>query len=488
MAKNDIPEAVLRCAKKSGYVSAEYYGEYPGTKVYAPISAHEDGPVCPTGLPTFIRYQHREAIFVDGLDSFDEMKRCDNAEKLRDKVLGSMVGGAVGDALGYAVEFDSYHTICNRYGDKGITRYELAPNGKALISDDTQMTLFTANGILIGETRGCCRGIGGPHASYCNHTYNDWLTTQTQPFKLNREWQKSWLLDIPELYARRAPGNTCLSAIEAWGNHEEVQNNSCGCGGVMRIAPIPLFFGCRGYKWMGRYDIALQAAAAAEITHKHPLGYIPAALLSLVITDILTEDIQTAEQLRDEVMLLKSDLARLCPKGPETPSYDALCHIDCRKMEMLLDKAIELSTSEKTDQQCIARLGEGWTGHEALAIALFCVMRHPDSFEDAVVAAVNHDGDSDSTGAICGNIMGALLGRKAIPDYYTDDLELIDIIEEMAGDLYDGCPIGEYVPTENYKQLRWENLYCDGHRYGDHEFYKARFDVIEKSRKNRSEE
>ena len=404
----------------------------------------------------------------------DEMKLCGNAEELKDKVLGSMVGGAVGDALGYAVEFDSYAAICNRYGDKGITRYELAPSGKALISDDTQMTLFTAGGILLGETRGQCRGIGGPHAYYCNCTYRDWLTTQTQPFKQNEEFQTSWLLDIPELYSRRAPGSTCLSALEAYRDGKKARNNSCGCGGVMRIAPIPLFFGCRGYKWMDRYAIAHQSANAAEITHKHPLGYIPAALLSLVITDILGGDVQTAEQLRSEVVALKSDLE----------SYEALYHTDCRKMEMLLDNVIALSASDDTDQQCIARLGEGWTGHEALAIALFCVLRHPSNFEDAVVAAVNHDGDSDSTGAICGNIMGALLGRKAIPDHYTKDLELIDIIEEMAGDLYDGCPISEYSPLDDYKQLRWEDLYCNGHRRGGHEFYKDWFGKIEEHRKN----
>lgn len=65
-----------------------------------------------------------------------------------------MVGGAVGDALGYPVEFDSWTRICRRYGDRGITRYELR-RGVAEISDDTQMALFTAAGVLLGMTRGC---------------------------------------------------------------------------------------------------------------------------------------------------------------------------------------------------------------------------------------------------------------------------------------------------------------------------------------------
>ena len=55
-----------------------------------------------------------------------------------------------------------------------------------------------------------------------------------------------------------------------------------------------------------------------------------------------------------------------------------------------------------------------------------------DSIEDAIICAINHDGDSDSTGAVAGNILGAYLGYSKIPDYYIEHLELKDIILEMA--------------------------------------------------------
>lgn len=74
-----------------------------------------------------------------------------------DKYRGCLIGGAAGDALGYAVEFLDEAAILKRYGEKGITEYDLV-NGVALISDDTQMTLFTANGLLLGKTRGMIRG------------------------------------------------------------------------------------------------------------------------------------------------------------------------------------------------------------------------------------------------------------------------------------------------------------------------------------------
>lgn len=76
-----------------------------------------------------------------------------------DKALGCIVGGAVGDALGYPVEFMSYHSIVSRYGPQGITRYALR-NGIAQFSDDTQMTLFTATGLLAAESELILQGIG----------------------------------------------------------------------------------------------------------------------------------------------------------------------------------------------------------------------------------------------------------------------------------------------------------------------------------------
>ena len=55
-----------------------------------------------------------------------------------------------------------------------------------------------------------------------------------------------------------------------------------------------------------------------------------------------------------------------------------------------------------------------------------------------MIAAVNHGGDSDSTGAITGNILGAAIGYEAIPQFFLDDLELRDVILHMADDLYRG--------------------------------------------------
>ena len=85
-----------------------------------------------------------------------------------DKIRGCLFGGTVGDALGYPVEFMGEKAIFSQYGDKGIQEYKLDPvSGKVLISDDTQMTLFTANGLLVGDTRGHTRDIQGGAPQLC---------------------------------------------------------------------------------------------------------------------------------------------------------------------------------------------------------------------------------------------------------------------------------------------------------------------------------
>ena len=137
-------------------------------------------------------------------------KRDSEDMKTQKKIEGCLIGGAVGDALGYGVEFMNLAQIKSIYGDAGITKYK---NGVGLISDDTQMTLFTACGILDGYTRGHMRGIMGSLEYYVWRVYGSWYNTQIQDRQLKRKENNTWLVAIDELYARRATGNTCLHAI-----------------------------------------------------------------------------------------------------------------------------------------------------------------------------------------------------------------------------------------------------------------------------------
>ena len=121
-------------------------------------------------------------VFTNFADEFAKFLKMGKDDFRKDLIRGSLIGGAIGDALGYAVEFDSYQRIISKYGPQGIREYDLK-NGVAEISDDTQMTLFTANGILMGVTRGFMRGVGSLPHFYVEYAYQDWYYTQTETFE-----------------------------------------------------------------------------------------------------------------------------------------------------------------------------------------------------------------------------------------------------------------------------------------------------------------
>ena len=348
-------------------------------------------------------------------------------QKNLDKFRGCLIGGAAGDALGYAVEFLSERRIFASFGASGITEY--APrDGKARVSDDTQMTLFTANGLLLGTPESYTESIA--------RAYREWYKTQFESFKnCNRRHTVCWLMNVPELFAARAPGNTCLSAIEdgCCGSIQHPANNSKGCGGVMRVAPIGL------YSRMDAQDADLLGAKAAALTHGHEMGYIPAAMLVHIVRLLSHSDEITP---KEAVLDSKAAMKLLFPGAGELPAF----------LE-LIDLAVSLSESGEPDLAAIHRLGEGWVGDEALAIAIYCALKYPRDFDKALIASVNHKGDSDSTGAITGNILGAYLGLAGIPKKYTDGLELVDVLTEMADDLYYDDPTRpdwekKYVPQK----------------------------------------
>jgi len=337
---------------------------------------------------------------------------------LQDRIRGSLIGGAIGDALGYPVEFMGVKQIVHHFGERGITRFSLDHNGKAVVSDDTQMTLFTANGLLNAIRLGIA-----PKYGICK-AYIEWLLTQTG--EKSKKFNNCWISDIPELNTRRAPGTTCMSALDAIYRGREPQNNSKGCGGVMRVAPIPLYAAVKGRMSLEEADRL--AGDAAEITHLHPLGYIPAALTSHIIYRLALDPEPTQESMKRYIREGVEMMRKLYDPTPKEVEF----------MADLTEEAIIHAFNDKSDLENVISLGEGWTGEEALAIALNCALKHFDNFEKAMIAAVNHDGDSDSTGAICGNILGAAVGYEAIPQFYKDDLEMHDLILHIADDLYRG--------------------------------------------------
>lgn len=324
---------------------------------------------------------------------------------------GCLIGGACGDALGYEVEFDKLNRIKKKFGVQGITDFCLH-EGTAMISDDTQMTLFTAAGLMTKKREDT--DLQSIWASY-----KDWYFTQVPAFGYKPHTE---LYSKRELHCRRAPGHTCLTSLrlsKKGGSMESPINMSKGCGGIMRVAPIGL-----ADVSDKPYANGILGAEAAALTHGHPLGYIPAACMADIIHRIIYGEEKTL------LMHVTDSVSATVDVFKDLPIIE--------EFHNLIMKAIVLSESDVDDTTAIKQLGEGWTAEETLAIAIFSSLKYVDNFKRAIICTVNHDGDSDSTGAVTGNILGCYLGYEQVEQSFRlQCLECYDLIIETAEQLYD---------------------------------------------------
>lgn len=339
---------------------------------------------------------------------------------VRDRYQGCLLGGAVGDALGAPVEFLRRTVILERFGQHGIVDFAPAYGNVGAITDDTQMTLFTAEGVLRAYVRGMLRGICH-QPSVIHKAYLRWLYTQGEHGASEKDIDLSgWLIQQKELFSPRAPGRTC---IEALGSKPKIGNpalnDSKGCGGVMRVAPIGMLFHAltltcpeaRSEHHQRSFALGCEAAA---LSHGHPTGYLTAGVMAALVFDLL-DGIDLTSAINRVVPLLKA----------REHHEETLAAIEASQ---------RLVAADIEPTEAVSELGEGWVAEEALAIGLYCALKAQD-FEPAVIMAVNHDGDSDSTGLIAGHLLGAMQGRTAIPERWLAPLELRGVIEEMADDL-----------------------------------------------------
>lgn len=331
---------------------------------------------------------------------------------LLDRFRGCLLGGAVGDALGAPVEFDSAETIKAKFGPNGIGDFVEAYGRIGAITDDTQMTMFTTEGLIRSWTRFLSRGLSSP-IDTVSHAYQRWLMTQGgRPHNSDQFFEKyvltGWLLEIDDLHSTRAPGLTCLGGLEQGSPVLE----SKGCGGVMRVAPVGLFAATGQYNGSA-FELG---SDAARITHGHPSGHISAGALAEIVFLIVGNEYSIRDACNRVLELLKTKE-------------------DATEVIRSLNLALESAAKIGRDTSVIPTLGEGWVAEEALSISVYCALV-ADSFEDGVRLAVNHSGDSDSTGSITGQILGAKLGSQPIPTRWTEKLELHNEIGQLAADLY----------------------------------------------------
>lgn len=338
---------------------------------------------------------------------------------LAQRFRGALLGGASGDALGAAVEFMERTEILGWFGPGGIRDFVPVDGRLGAITDDTQLTLFCAEAVLRAHATGAPLDDLAAHAHEQSRSYLRWLLTQGEAQPL-LDAPRSWLMKHPDLFHQRGPGQTCLSSLRAMrALGARAANASKGCGGVMRIAPIGLFHS-HWHNESAQFDAVVFAAGAndAALTHGHASGHLPAGFLALLMALIVA-----GVSLQDALV---RSLDQLRLRAGHEPTLAGI------------ERALALAESDPIDPVRLASLGLGWFGDEALAMALYCAVgaeRVTADLETAVALAVNHDGDSDSTGAITGSLLGALRGEQAIPARWLERLEMRDLVATVADDL-----------------------------------------------------
>jgi ADP-ribosylglycohydrolase len=322
----------------------------------------------------------------------------------RSRARGCLLAGAVGDALGAPVEFDALAAIRSRFGPAGVTDLVPSPYGPAgLVTDDTQMTLFTAEALLDTDPPGLDDRL---HAAY-----RRWLVTQERPVPPD---DAAGLAAQSWLYAVRAPGNACLSGLRAAHRGTvttPVNAGSKGCGTVMRSAPFGL-----SARLPTPEAVAEAAITGACLTHGHPTAGLAAAAFAVIVRH-LVDGRGLAESVSAAIKLIAGH-----PGHEETTAA--------------LTRAVAAADGPAIPER-LHQLGEGWVAEEALAMSVYAALTHPgaDQLRTALLFAVNHDGDSDSTGAITGNLLGALHGEAAVPADWAVQVEGRDTVLHLAARL-----------------------------------------------------
>ena len=359
---------------------------------------------------------------------------------LASRVKGCLLGGAVGDALGAPVRGKTHDEIRRRFPDGVLEFVPSSLDGDVAlgrITDDTQMTLFTIEGIIRAINREVTRGLGFTNA-VVHHAYLRWYDTQVldgPPLDAGDErWvgPLGWLGEQAWLYSRRSTEDTCMAALQggiasvAGGlTHfgDLAQNDSKSCGGVVRSAPYGWLSDGTSDKFI--YELAVEAAG---YTHGHPTGKVAAGALALIIGYLMQGDV-----LDVAVKRTLSFLARRKHAG-ETVT--------------LLRKARELARQPEASEDpviALRSLGAGFAAEEALAIGVFAAAVYSDATQalDALSLSVSQGSNSNATGSICGNILGAFHGEEWVPGFLafrvegrSTMLELADDFVYVMGDLF----------------------------------------------------
>ena len=302
--------------------------------------------------------------------------------------LGAVLGAAIGDAMGHPTEFLDMARIRSKYGPQGVTGFELwwEDDGRrfAPYTDDTQMAEVVLRSLLDAveasdDLDAAMERIGTGFVDWSHDPQG----------------------------GHRAPGKACLAgcrAFEAGARWSEAGGaRAGGCGSVMRAYPMGLVFATdetRAEHW---------AVAQSKLTHRDPIALAACAAMAV-------------------------GMVRLYDGASVEDAVEAMI----RAAERYSDKTADMMRQARTEalggvgpEVTLDRL-RAWAAHEAIAAAVYVLLRHPDDPRAGILEGANTPGDSDSIATLVGALVGVHLGVDAFPETWGRDVERADELAALA--------------------------------------------------------
>ncbi|MBO5869087.1 MAG: ADP-ribosylglycohydrolase family protein [Oscillospiraceae bacterium] len=329
-------------------------------------------------------------------------------------VKGCLLGMAVGDAMGYPIDKKSWAEISEAYGDNGLLGYDLM-DATADVTSYTQLAAYACNGMLLGA----CRAHFDRYGRYVVLSLREWA--KSQQFRGTTEKTYCWLPQVPELRRRLCMDTRLQDALrkETLGTPEAPTYRFDTPSSLTLAFAVGILFDPGRQTPEAMRRLAIESVA---LTHGDQETFLSAAVAATAIALIL----------QDRKTSLETHFLNAC-QAADAQFEDTFPAIT--KVTDLVRQAVALSKDPELSSLAAMTILGCRTGAGCLAGSMYAALCHQDSFDDGMIASVNHSGFSGATGAMTGAFLGARLGAEALPEFYLESLEAAPWLEELAIDI-----------------------------------------------------
>lgn len=356
---------------------------------------------------------------------------------------GCLLALAVGDAMGYAVDSKTWPQIQADYGPNGLLGYDLA-NGYADVTSYTQLAVYTANGLLLGQTRGQLRGKMAPYINYIALALREWAASQRR-YNLPENIY-CWAYKVPELRRRRCMDTWMLNSLDKnkFGTLADPVNRYPSPCSLTTAAAVGMFCAGEGMDLPWEESDRLGAEAVA-LLYGSPYAFLTGAIVSRIVRSLLTDrDTPLRDVFAQSIAAIEDAYER------EYPLVHEIAMTARRGINLAYDRMKRVDAMEALACQ---------DAHQVLAGALCAALSFETDFDSAMICAVNHSGHSAAVAALTGAFLGARMGDGALPEFYLECLEVSPMLQTLAYDLRQGCPMERHTRLFD---MDWDRKYLHG--------------------------